>query len=286
MLPVGLCAQLACIWEATARKPGNVHRYRDFADTTYLDFLVSAAAIAPAMENAAVNGVGATVLAAIRATRQVVQTNTNLGIVLLLAPLAAVPRDQPLRHGVAHILAGLTVNDSRAVFEAIRVASPAGLGRVADQDVHAEPTMPLREVMALAADRDLIARQYVNGFAEVFDVGLPTLTAAFDQGSSLEDGIIVCYLTLLARDLDSLIIRKCGLAEAEEVSRRAAALIPDGWRDAERLAGFDTWLREEGNSRNPGTTADLVAASLFAGLQDGRIVCVQISQVKCNPFPA
>src|SRR5438876_739889 len=88
-LPVGLCAQLACVLEATARKPGNVHRFMDFADTSYLDFLLSAAAIAPVMERAVGRPVGETVLEAIRATRRVTSANTNLGIVLLLAPLAA-----------------------------------------------------------------------------------------------------------------------------------------------------------------------------------------------------
>src|SRR5947209_9856921 len=91
MLPVGLCVQLACIWEATARKPGNVHRYRDFEDLTYFDFLVSAAAIAPVLDCANNRRVGQTILEAIDATRRLVRTNTNLGIVLLLAPLATVP---------------------------------------------------------------------------------------------------------------------------------------------------------------------------------------------------
>src|SRR5437763_9709962 len=100
MLPVGLCVQLACVWEATARKPGNVHRYRDFDDSTYLDFLLSAAASAPVLEGAAGRPVGETVLAAVRATRQVVRTNTNLGILLLLAPLAAVGPEGPLREGL------------------------------------------------------------------------------------------------------------------------------------------------------------------------------------------
>src|SRR5258708_33075507 len=91
MLSVGLSAQLACIWEATARKPGNVHRYCDFDDVSYLDFVVSAAAIAPVMENARGRRVGLTILEAVQATRQVVRTHTNLGIILLLAPFAAVP---------------------------------------------------------------------------------------------------------------------------------------------------------------------------------------------------
>src|SRR5690242_4212897 len=116
MISTGLCSQLACIWEATARKPGNVHRHRDFEDVSYLDFLVSAAAVAPEMEVAPTRRVGETVLASIRATRLLTGTNTNLGIVLLFAPLAAVPAGQPLRPGLLPVLDGLDVEDSRLVF--------------------------------------------------------------------------------------------------------------------------------------------------------------------------
>src|SRR5262249_58742171 len=114
MLSVGLCVQLACVWEATARKPGNVHRYRDFDDASYLDFLLSAAAIAPVLEGGAARPVGQTILEAVRATRLVTQTNTNLGIILLLSPLAAVPGGEPLRDGLLRLLARLDVADARA----------------------------------------------------------------------------------------------------------------------------------------------------------------------------
>src|ERR1700723_2922340 len=82
----GLCAQLACIFEATARKAGNVHRFRDFDDLGYVDFLTSAAAIGPVFDDIR-GSLGKTILQAVKATRAVVATNTNLGIVLLLAPL-------------------------------------------------------------------------------------------------------------------------------------------------------------------------------------------------------
>ena len=272
MLSPGLCTQLACIWEATARKPGNVHRFRDFPDASYVDFLLSAAAIAPVMEKASRQPVGQTVLEAVQATRQVVATNTNLGIILLLAPLAAVPPGEALRDGLERVLAGLDVADSRAVYEAIRLARPAGLGSVADQDVAAEPTLPLRQVMALAADRDMIARQYADGFREVLDEGVPALQEGLRHGS-LEGATILCHLRWMTNHPDSLIARKRGLKEAEEASRRARAVLAAGWpeRGDTLLADLDAWLRAEGNARNPGTSADLVAASLFVALREGII---------------
>jgi triphosphoribosyl-dephospho-CoA synthase len=260
----GLCAQVACIWEATARKPGNVHRYCDFADTHYLDFLLSAAAIAPFLETAAQRRVGVTVHEAVRATRRVVSTNTNLGIVLLLTPLAAVPAGEDMRSGVARVLDGLDVADARAVYEAIRLAVPGGLGRVAVQDVADEPTQTLRQVMELAAPRDSVARQYATAFHEVFEEGVPALTQALERGGSVEDAIVHCHLTWLANHPDSLIARKRGVAEAEEASRRARRVLATWPHDASEL---DAWLRAEGHTRNPGTSADLVTACLFVALR-------------------
>jgi triphosphoribosyl-dephospho-CoA synthase len=276
-MEIGFCAQSACIWEATARKPGNIHRFQDFEQTTFVDFLISAAAIAPILDTAPERSVGQTVLKGVRATRQVVSTNTNLGILLLLAPLAAVPADQELRPGLKAVLEKLDVADTRAVFEAIRLAHPGGLGQVADQDVSQDPTKPLREVMALAADRDMVARQYVTGFAEVMNDGVPVLLQALKQDPTptLEEAIIYCHLHLMAKYPDSLIARKCGRSEAEEAAERAAQILPHlaerrktRWPERAKL---DAWLREKGNARNPGTTADLVTACLFVALREGNI---------------
>jgi len=277
MLSIGLCAQMACVWEATARKPGNVHRFRDFADTTYLDFVQSAVAIAPILDTAGDRRVGETVLQCIRATRAVTKANTNLGIVLLLAPLATVPAQEDLRLGLKRVLEGLDVADARLVYEAIRLANPAGLGRVSEQNIGMEPTVSLRKAMALAADRDMVARQYSSGFSEVFDEGVLALIRALDRRTriSLEEAIIYCHLQLMAKFPDSLIARKRSLAESEDSARRAAHALNKLWDSQEarwaELAKLDTWLRAEGHDRNPGTTADLVTACLFIALREGSI---------------
>jgi len=275
MRDLGLYAQLACIWEVTARKAGNVHRFQDFDDLTYSDFLLSAAAISPILATACQRTIGETVLECVRATRFVVQTNTNLGIILLLAPLAAVPAEEPLRAGLARSLAGLTIADAEAANEAIRLASPGGLGRVDQQDVCTAPTQTLREVMALAADRDLIARQYADDFAEIWNDGVPALLEGLKRTRSLEGAILFAQLTLLAKHPDSLIGRKRGVAEAQEASRRAAAVLSSGW--PHEAAGwnafktYDEWLRAAGRQRNPGTTADLLTACLFILLREDTI---------------
>jgi triphosphoribosyl-dephospho-CoA synthase len=273
MPSIGQFAALACIWEVTARKPGNVHRDQDFADVGLVDFLVSAVAIVPVFDKAEGRPVGETVLDAIQATRQVTATNTNLGIVLLLAPMAAVPLQEDLRSGLGCVLNRLTVHDSQAVYEAIRLAQPGGLASVPEQDIRQPPTLPLRDIMALAQDRDLIARQYVNDFQQVFDLGVPALIQGLEKTKCLENAIIWTYLSILGQLRDSLIARKCGQDEAAEASRQARAVLDAGWPDRvvgqKALAEFDAWCSARGHERNPGATADLVTASLFAALRQG-----------------
>ena len=274
-LPVGLCAQAACLLEATARKPGNVHRFRDFDDATLTDFLLSAAAVAPVLDGASRRRVGETVLQAVRATRRVCPSNTNLGIILLLAPLSAVPADEELRGGVEAVLSRLDREDARLAYQGIREANPGGLGEAPEQDVREEPTQSLREVMALIAGWDLVARQYANGFCEVFDEGVPVLRNSLARTAWLETAIVGCHLHLMARYPDALISRKRGQAEAEESAARARRVLEAGWPDAPggaaALAELDAWLRAEGRGRNPGTTADLVTACLFVALREGII---------------
>lgn len=275
MKPLGLLAQTACLWEVTARKPGNVHRFADFPDLTFGDFLLSAAAIAPIFDQAVGRPLGQTILAAVQATRQVVDTNTNLGIVLLLAPLAAIPPGQPIRTGISEVLASTTVEDARNVYQAIRLAAPGGLGEASEQDIREEPTLTLREVMALARGHDRIAAQYATEFYDVHEMIAPGIAMALDRWGGLELAIVATFLAELAEFHDSLIFRKRGRRVAEEVRQRALAVFEAGWPDAprgwEEFHTFDTWLREPGSGRNPGTTADLIAASLFLLLREGTI---------------
>jgi triphosphoribosyl-dephospho-CoA synthase len=271
----GRLAQVACLLEASARKAGNVHRFRDFDDCNYLDFALSAQAIGRSLDLASWLGVGRAVQHAIEATRQVVDSNTNLGMVLLLAPLAAVPEGAPLRSGVATVLQGLTLRDAKLVYQAIRLANPGGLGTVDAHDVADEPTIGLIEAMTLAADRDLVARQYANGFAEVFEIAVPAIENAIREGRAVETAIVSAHLHLLAKVPDTLIARKCGQALASEGMKIAAEVLERGWPDdpegIRAFEAFDDWLRFDGHARNPGATADLIAAALFAALRSGTI---------------
>ena len=273
MLSTSQCATMACLLEAIAPKVGNVHRGADFADMSFRDFAASAVAIGPAIGAAAECGVGNAVLRAIESTRMVTRQNTNLGICLLLAPLAAadgLANGGTIQQGVARVLAKLTPADSRDVYAAVRLASPGGLGTAKKHDLANAAPANLLAAMAEAEEYDLVARQYTTDFAVIFEHVAPWL-AQDCRELGLESGIVHVQLRIMNRYPDSLIQRKLGPALAAEAQARAGRALhagaPSSAEYHEAVADLDFWLRSDGNRRNPGTTADLIAAGLYVGLK-------------------
>lgn len=267
-----------CLAELEALKPGNVHVFAAGHDMTVTDFEASAAASAPVMGDPALS-VGARILGAIRRTREVVDCNTNLGIVLLCAPLAQAalsPSEGSLPDRLRLVLDRLDVADARQAFEAIRLAQPGGLGTASEHDVHGPATVPLGTAMAAARDRDRIALQYADGFVDVFDLGVPCLRAAFARGWSQPWAVAAAYLAFLSAFPDSHVVRRHGIGPALELCRSARRLA-DRLRDADdptalvpELLAYDAKLKSAGI--NPGTSADLTVASLFVlRLQDAEM---------------
>ncbi len=206
------------------------------------------------------------------ATRAVVPCNTNLGIVLLCAPLAQAALDarpgDTLAAALNRVLAGLDVEDARRAYAAIRLANPGGLGSSPRHDVHEPPGVTLLDAMREASDRDSIARQYASGFADIFEYGLPVLRRQRARGRAEAWAVTALYLDYLARLPDSHILRKYGSGVAGRTSAQAAAL-------AGRLASCDDprllendlldWDRQlKAAGVNPGTSADLTVATLLA----------------------
>jgi triphosphoribosyl-dephospho-CoA synthase len=269
-------AQLACVLECSAEKPGNITPTHDFHDTSFEDMVRSAIVLGPELARAGERGVGETVLAIVRATRRAARANTNLGIGLLLTPPAkAALAGGPLRDRLRATLRALDLADARAAYEAIRLAQAGGLDEPVEHDVRSEPAVGLREAMASAAGRDSIASEYVTDYALTFETGLPALAAALGDGLAAREAIVELHLRLLDAAPDTLIARKRGAAAAAHVSSGARAVLaaggvrtPEGRR---AIRSFDAVLREPGNPLNPGTTADLVAATVFVAVLEGML---------------
>jgi triphosphoribosyl-dephospho-CoA synthase len=264
-------AQLACVLEVSAEKPGNITPSHDFHDTSYEDMLRSAIAAGPELARAGERSVGETILAVVEASRRAAPANTNLGIALLLAPLAKAALDGgPLRARLAATLRALDFAAARAAYAAIRLAGAGGLRERVEHDVRSEPIVGLREAMASAAERDSVASEYVTDYALTFDTGIPVLVAALGDGLAVRDAIVELHLRLLDQAPDTLVARKGGADAAARVSAGAReVLAAGGVRTAagrRALRNFDASLREPSNRLNPGTTADLVTATLFVAL--------------------
>lgn len=275
LLTIGQCATLACLMEVTAPKPGNVHRGADFEDVGFFEFAASAAVIAPAIDQATKHGLGTTVLDAVRATQTWAGSNTNLGTILLIAPLACVPRNLSLAEGISDVLASIDAADTAKVYEAIRLAQPGGLGEVPEADLSGPPPENLLVAMQLAADRDLVARQYVDGFERLLVPMQQWIADGLEQNWLLQDLVIHLFVRLLSEEPDSLIARKCGIDVARQATVLAQKCIEAGSPGEQNyhmlIGGLDFWLRCDGHRRNPGTTADMVAAALFIALREGTL---------------
>lgn len=274
----------ACALDVAVRKPGNVSRHSAGHGMQAEMFLSSAqAAAAPLLTPGA--RVGARIEAAQAASWQAAGCNTNLGILLLCAPLAAAFESgspgcswRDLRQAIEAVLADLDLADAAAAYRAIAAANPGGLGEAEAEDVHQAPSIKLREAMALAAERDSIARQYRDGFAELLVLAELALQGAGGPGLALDDmygldpdpGTVRLvqrlYLAILSRWPDSHIVRKHGEAVAHTVMRSAQlwAARAEAGEALDAEPGFAAWdLSLKSQGLNPGTSADLTVATLM-----------------------
>jgi triphosphoribosyl-dephospho-CoA synthase len=266
---IGAAFKWACLTELNAPKPGNVHAFAAGHGMT-VDEFVRSADVAAAPLSAEGTRVGVRIHRAVTATFAAVGTNTNLGIILLCAPLAAAAERDPagMRCALHKVLQDLDVDDADLAFRAIARAAPAGLGHSAQHDVFNLATVSLLQAMSEAADRDLVARQYATDFADIFDLGLPLFESVSQSKRDAKWATLATFLGFLSAFPDSHIARKLGAESASAVQRAAInfeAMLQAAERPDQVLPGLLAWdaaLKAKGI--NPGTSADLTVATLFA----------------------
>lgn len=262
--------QLACEVELQAFKPGNVSVYADGHDMTVADFRVSAEVSAPPLCNPDYS-LGEKIYYAVKATREAVGCNTNLGILLLCAPLIqAVGRRGPgvsLRQALRDVIATTTVEDADWVFKAITLASPGGLGESEEQDVNDKASVTLTEAMKIAAAKDRIALQYATDYKDIFEFSVLRYNAHFTRWGDRNWAAVAVFAALLSQFPDSHIERKFGDKHSELVAARMVLLSEEFSKtdNPERLKPLLYRIDREFkfNGINPGTTADLTVATVL-----------------------
>lgn len=264
--------------EVMCPKPGNVSPGMPSKYMSDISFLASALGLAVAFEEGG-GSVGEMAERAAGLTKAWVDRNTNLGMILLLAPLVKASRSgTPDRAAVREVLENLDTEDSRRLCEAIRIAEPQGLGDSAEYDVRSE-TPPIMDAMRFSAHRDSVAKEYATGFEITFERTVPCLTALWRKGHALKTCILQTYLELLAEFPDTLIARKLGFRAAEKVSRMTRAVVRVGGvftqEGMQSIRALGSSLSHPKNFLNPGTTADLTTAGIFVflskELQEGEL---------------
>jgi len=305
---VRMCGELACLLEVSATpKPGNVHRFSDFEDLRYEDFLGSAVSFGYFIEELALKGLlladgkiswnelelGKTIKETISNSNHFHEHgNTNLGIILLLCPLSVAAgmsfknKDlfcdlASLRANISKVMDHTTIDDAIYVSEGISSISPGGLGKVEEYDVtdtkYREELeinkITLVQLMSFCKARDNICLELSQGYPITFDTGLDIMLQTLKVTQDINLAIINSYISILAKYPDTLISRKFGKEKAKKISAQAMDIIQLGGalslEGRRELEGLDIELREEDEKVNPGTTADIVAASIFLYLLEG-----------------
>jgi len=261
----------ACMTELQAIKPGNVHAFADGHGMTIDDFIKSADVTADIIVNPDLS-VGERIFRAVEATQQAVGQNTNLGMLLLCAPIidAALHKDddQSLLQCLNNTLSQLTIDDAQLVAKAIVLANPAGLGSTSQYDVHEKPNVTLFEMMQSAQDKDRIAWQYANAYQDIMAFGITRYADAMIRWENPVWSATALYLGFLTRNPDTHVMRKYGQALCETLMQEADDMEQIYWATdnpklvQKQLLGWDAALKQRGI--NPGTSADLTVATLLA----------------------
>jgi len=268
-------ALLAMLFElSSSPKPGNVDRCHDFSDVGFHHFLTSAVSAYPVFRQAAEGGAtpGALILKGVEAWQTwSLSSNTHFGSLVLMIPLAiAAGRPGELREELKRVLDQSSNEDALAFYRAFSLAG----ARVVDVDSFSlkdqswqkslqESGRSLLDLMRLSAGHDLIACEWSTYYQRSF-LFSERLKALIEE-KGLNEGVVRAYLEALAEVPDSLVRAKFGIETAREVSRRAGQALMDPTLEQARL--LDRSLLER--DINPGSTADLIGASLFIALLSG-----------------
>jgi triphosphoribosyl-dephospho-CoA synthase len=263
----------ACEIELQAFKPGNVSVYADGHGMSVNDFRISAKVSSAPLCNP-VYTLGEKIFYAVKATREAVGCNTNLGIVLLCAPLVQaamqVTDTVSLRQALAQVLAATTKNDADWVFKAITLAAPGGLGESNEQDVRQPATDTLVRAMKIAGDKDRIALQYATNYKDIFDFAVLRYNIRLSQWRDKSWAAMFVYAEMLSQYPDSHIERKHGTKYTGWVAERMRYFLVEFGKTTDleaikqRLFTLDTEFKSTGV--NPGTTADMTVVTVLSVL--------------------
>jgi len=260
----------ACGLDVAAFKPGNVSVHAPGHGMRAEDFIRSAEVSAPFVCDPGLS-LGERIYRAVTASFDEVGCNTNLGIVLLAAPLMEAvqcPDQGSIRERLAQVLESSTQRDAEWVYRAIRHVQPGGLGQVRNQDVNQAPSVTLFEAMQLAKNHDRVAYNYTFSYEDIYERAIPGYHKGVYRWGDERWATVAVFVSLLRQIPDTHIERKFGKQLTGMIQAEMERLDKTLFETAEpeeivpQIQAIDTRFKKAGI--NPGTTADLTVASLLA----------------------
>ena len=264
--------KFVCDVEMESLKPGNVHKFSKSNDMSIKNFLRSSLIISKCLTKKNLN-LGIKIINSVNEIQKKVKKNTNLGIILMLSPIVSVVLEEgiiskeKLVRKIKTLIKKQSIKDSIHIFKAISITSPGGLGFSKKYDVNKLPKINLHKAMEYSKKRDLIARQYCNGFEDIYSTGIPAYKKFYNKWGKVNWALTGVYLTFLKKFNDSHIARNKGKKIATNVRKEAQKYYFFLKRNKnlnkikKKLLFFDKKLKSK--RINPGTTADLTVATLF-----------------------
>ncbi|BAA30816.1 triphosphoribosyl-dephospho-CoA synthase [Pyrococcus horikoshii] len=275
--------------EVTVPKPGNVSRIRDFEDLTIYHFLFANTSLIFPYLKAVERGIllkegkiiegdvglGKLIRDSVFWAKKHQDSNPNFGIIVLSIPLLVALGEgyEVKRCGKRgnELISKSTPLDSVELYKAIRIANPKGVKRGVKYDVYDDSSFKelvrdninLAKLAEISCERELIFCEWINGYSKVYEA-FRILKKNLTE-YSLEEGVIITFLWMLAKYRDTLIERKAGLYEAELVREKAREVL----NGEASLDEFYAFMHERGDLRNPGSIADILAVSLSLLLLEG-----------------
>lgn len=274
-------AQIASALEVSGYpKPGNVHRTRDYDDMVFEDFIISGIVIGDAICEACSDvdvenpKLGKYILQAVSETDRWIKNNTNLGIVMMITPIAVAASISnsfdEIQDNVKLLMKNTSVDDACDLYDAINIADAGGMGEEEEYDVASDSAkqdlrddgLTMYDVLKISATKDMLGREMTSGMPFIFEKGYPTYHKLV-QEKTQNEACVLTFLEILSQVPDTLISRKYDEDEALKVSMMTRDLLKmrDSSDFEKQISDFDDYLYK--NKYNPGTTADLTAASIF-----------------------
>ena len=264
--------KFVCDTEMKSLKPGNVHKFSESHDMNVQDFFKSSLIISKCLTKNNLD-LGKKILNSVNEIQNKIKKNTNLGIILMLSPIVTVVQKEgiiskeELLRKIRSLIKKQNIKNSIPIFKAISLTSPGGLGFSKKYDVNEPPNTNLYKAMEFAKKKDLIARQYCNGFEDIYKIGIPAYKKFYNKWGKVDWALTGVYLTFLQKFNDSHIARNKGNEIATSIKKEAKKYYlflkknKNLIKIKKKLLIFDKKLKSK--RINPGTIADLTVATLL-----------------------